>query len=426
MTTTMAMTASETTSALITVKKTDGRSQAYLLDTAAMLDAVRKFLTTKKLMNLNDSFLLGGTAVDRDQESDVPLSAIVKDNVLTIGQASGGSAIDTDDGVATYNTLNSDQKRAIFNNVQIFRGLRFEKEGLKKSFNNVCSWPEGYEPAANNPRVNTELVSNFAFHKVTTELKISSSNSTSVNVSSPYGSAEAEYKTEKTKTTTKSTVTEYLHTKYVVRKVDLQIDPLKLEVNPAFVAAVKKALKGNERTAEGYYNLVAVLNEYGYYVPVKFTLGGAVLGTDETEIKEFSQAETEKKEFNASYKAQFEKIGGGAAYREASGTDKSTSTSTKYQNITMQLIGGNPGLEKDYPAWAKTLDKPVKWNVADVARYWPTLELLARDDEGRGLLTTAISLIERFAGAPNSARLQPFLDMRAYNTNIQVLVNPFA
>jgi MAC/Perforin domain len=425
MTTTMAMTASAN-STLIEVRKTDGRSQAYLLDPDNMLDAVRVFLTKKGLMNINDSFLISGTAVDRDQEPEIALFSIVKDNKLTIGQPTGGSAIDTDDGVARYNLLNDDQKRAIFDNIQIFRGLRFTANRLDKSFKDVCSWESGYTPVANRPNVITELISNFAFNKVTSELKTTSSDSTSVNVSSPYGSAEAEYKTEKSKTTSKSTVTEYLTTKYLVRKADLQIDPLRLEVKPDFVAAVKKALKGNERTADGYYNLIAVLNEYGYYVPVEFTLGGAVIGTDQTEISDFSVAESEKKEFNGSFKAEFEGIGGGAAYSNASGTDKTDTKSSKYQNITMQLIGGDPGLEKDYPAWAKTLDKAIKWGLADVSKYWPTLELLARDDEGRQLLTTAISLIEKFAGAPNSAKLQPFLDMRAYNTNIQVLVNPFA
>ncbi|HEY0144396.1 MAG TPA: MAC/perforin domain-containing protein [Thermoanaerobaculia bacterium] len=419
-------TASEN-SILVNVKKTNGKSQAYLLDTTDTLDTVRTFLTGKKLMSINDSFLFdGGTAVDRDQEAQITLGDVIKDKVLMIGAPANGSAIDPADGVARYNLLNDDQKRAIFENVQIFRGLTFGANTFGKSFKDVYTWAPGYTPAANTPRVITELVSNYAFNKATSELKNYSSQSASVNVSSPYGSADAEYKTEQSKTTSTSKVTEYLSTKYIVRKADLQVDPQSLVVTPDFVAAVRTALKGNESTLDGYHNLVSVLNDYGYYIPVEFTLGGAILGTDQTDISDLSEAETHKQEFNASFKAEFEGIGGGGAYGEASGSDKTTTTSTKFQNITMELIGGSPGLEKDYPEWAKSLNAAIQWGMADVSKFRPTLVLLASDDEGRQILGTAINLLDKFASAPRSAELQPYIDMRAYNSSLQVLVNPFA
>jgi hypothetical protein len=420
-------TTTDGTSVLVQVKKTNGKSSAVQLDTASTLTAVRAQLTTKKLMSINDSFLVDSTTgVDRDDEGSVKLSEVLKDKVLLIGLATDTSPIGTDDGVARYNLLNDDQKLAIFENVQLFRGLTFASDTFGKTFKDVYGWESGYSPTANNPRVITELVSNYAFNKVTKEIKTFSSDSTSMNVSSPYGSAEAEYKTEKSKTTSSSKVTEYLMTKYIVRKVDLKVDPQRLTVSPAFVAAVKKALKGNERTADGYANLIAVLNDFGYYVPVEFTLGGAILGTDSTQISDFSEAESEKKEFNSKFKAEFEGIGGGAAYSQASGTDKSNTTSSKYQNITMQLIGGDPGLEKDYPKWAESLKPAIKWSMADVSKFWPSLLLLAQDVEGRQLLGTAITLIEKFGSTGNTARLQQFIDMRAYNTTMQIAVNPFA
>jgi hypothetical protein len=421
-------TTTDSPTTLIQVKKTNGKSQAYQLDPASTLLTVRTFLTSKKFMSINDSFLFDSTTtVDREQESTIKLSDLVKDKgILLIGVASDTSPISTDDGVSRYNLLNDDQKQAIFDNIQVFRGLSFGTATFGKTFKDVYSWAVGYTPAANTPRVITELVSNYAFNKATSEIKTYSSDTSSVNFSSPYASGEAEYKTEKSKTTSTSSVTEFLMTKYIVRKVDLKVDTQRLLVNPAFVAAVKAALKDNAKTAEGYANLIAVLNEYGYYVPIEFTLGGAILGTDQTKINDFSQAESEKKEFNSSFKAEFEGIGGGAAYNNASGTDKTNTTSTKYQNIAMQLIGGDPGLEKDYPKWAESLKPAIKWSMADVSKFMPSLLLLTSDDEGRQLLSTAITLIERFGSGGNTARLTPYIDMRAYNTTMQIAVNPFA
>lgn len=423
----MTTTANDSTLLLVQVKKTNGTSQAYQLDTTSTLAAIRLFLTGKRQMSINDSFLVDSTTpVDRDQEATIKLADVLKDKVLLIGVSTDTSPIATDDGVSRYNLLNDDQKKAIFDNIQVFRGLTIGSDTFGKTFNDVYTWAAGYTPAANNPRVITELVSNYAFNRVTKEVKSFSSDASSVNFSSPYGSGEAEYKTEKSKTTSSSKVTEYLMTKYIVRKVDLKVDPQRLVVSPAFVAAVRNALKNNEKTAEGYSNLIAVLNDFGYYVPIEFTLGGAILGTDSTQISDFSEAESEKKEFNSSFKAEFEGIGGGAAYKNASGTDKTNTTSTKYQNITMQLIGGDPGLEKDYPKWAESLKPAIKWSMADVGRFLPSLLLLAQDDEGRQLLGKAINLIEKYGSNGNTARLQPFIDMHAYNTTMQIAVNPFA
>lgn len=420
-------TTTDSTTMLVTVRKTNGKSQAFLLDPTSTLTTIRAFLATRHMMSINDSFLTDSTTtVNREQESAIKLSDVLKERVLLIGVSSDTSPIATDDGVARYNLLNDDQKQAIFDNIQIFRGLAFGTDTFGKTFKDVYTWSAGYMPAANMPRVITELVSRYAFNKATSEIKNYSSDTSSVNLSTPYASGESEFKTEKSKTTSTSNVTEFLMTKYIVRKVDLKVDTQRLVVNPAFVVAVRNALKDNEKTADGYHNLIAVLDDFGYYVPVEFTLGGAILGTDQTTISEYSQAESEKKEFNSSFKAQFEGIGGGAAYKTASGTDKATSTSSKYQNIMTQLVGGDPGLEKDYPKWAESLKPAIKWSMADVSKFMPSLLLLTSDDEGRRLLGTAINLIERFGGSGNTARLTPFIDMRAYNTTMQIAVNPFA
>lgn len=412
---------------LFVVKKTDGRGQGYMMNETDTLDKVRAFLTSKELMNINDSFLLdGGIAVAREQEAIITLALFAKDDKVLIGLPTTRSPITpADDDVARYNQMNDDQKRAIFNNIQIFRGQVFGEQTFGKSKKDVYTWAPGYLPDANMPRVTTEFISDFSFSKVTSELKQYSSNSSSLSVSSPYGSAEAEYKTEKSTTTTTSKVTEYLITRYIVHKVNLTVNPQQLRPTDAFVAAVKAAIKNNEHTADGYANLIGVLDEYGYYIPVDFVLGGAIFATDTTTIDDFSVAVSEKEEFKASFKAEFEGIGGGGSSGSTSGSDNTKTRSHKYQKICLQQIGGKPGYEKDYPNWADSLKSAVNWNLADVQSFWPTLMLLAKTAEGRDALGTAINLIEKFSGYPTVQKLQRYLDMRAYNTRMQELLNPF-
>jgi hypothetical protein len=275
------------------------------------------------------------------------------------------------------------------------------------------------------PRINTELTSNYSFSKVTHDLTVFGSSSTSVSFSSPYASGEAEFKHEQSKTTSSSKVTEYLVARYVVRKAILDVDPTKLRPADAFVAAVKKAVTGKEDSQEGYTNLMQVLNDWGYYVPIQFTLGGVIYSSDSTQIDDFSDAESEKDEFSGSFKGEFNGIGGGAAYKQASGSDSKTTSSTKYENITLQLIGGKAGTEKDYPSWAASLDPPVAWQLAEAQKLYPSLMLLNTIKDARAALGSAITIIDRYAGYPGASTLQPYLDMSAYNTVMQELLNPF-
>jgi hypothetical protein len=415
--------------AMVRVSRTDGKSESFLLDTSDTLDRERVFLEGKGIMTDDDAFLFQGTSgIDRGQEPSISLDKILKDNVLTIGEPTDTSPIvGTDDGTARYNQMRPEQRKAVFDNIQIWRGLTFTKDGFGKTFKNVCSWTSGYAPAANTPRVNTELTSNYSFSKVTHDLHVFGSQSTSVSFSSPYASGEAEYKTEKSKDTSSSQVNEYLVTRYIVRKVMLQVDPSSLVASPDFLKAVKQVTdnKDDADNIQGYYDLIKALDVWGYYVPIEFTLGGVVYSTDSTKISDFSEAESAKQEFNGSFKAEFNGIGGGAAYKNASGSDTKTTTSTKFQDITLQLIGGTEGLEKDFPKWAESLKPAINWALADATKLYPTLVLLASTDAGRDALTTAIKLIERYSSHPKAHEAQPYLDMQAYNTAIQELVNPF-
>lgn len=412
---------------IVTVRKNDGTRPSFQFDTTSKLSDIRIFLSDRRIMSSTDSFLLAsGSDIARDQEGQIALSAILKDGELWVGLPSNLPGLDTQDNVARYNRLNDTQKRAIFENVEIFRGFAFNRDGFDRTYRNVYSWRPGYLPDATMPTTHTQVISELAFTKAMREVRTFSSDSTSMSISAPFASAEAEYKTEREKTTTSSKVTEYLMTKYIIRKVMLRVTPNNLVANPDFLSSVNAAIEKREYTSEAYYRLLSVLNEWGYYIPVEFALGGAVLGSDETSVAEYTEAEKEKEEFKASFKAEFDKIGGGAAYQSAHGSETTTSTTHKFQNIQTRVIGGASGLEKDYPKWAESLEPAINWGVPDIKKFWPTLLLLNGSNEGRRDLTFVIKLIERFASHPNAIKFLPYLDMQEYNTQMQVILNPYA
>ncbi|HEY0012514.1 MAG TPA: MAC/perforin domain-containing protein [Allosphingosinicella sp.] len=414
------------TATLITIIRTDGAAHALSLDTSEMLSAIRVLLTGRSLMGSGDDFLTpANVAVEQSDEGTIALSDIVKNATVLIGEATNVSPIDPHDGVARYNALTDDQKNAIFANIQIFRGLTIGADGFGKTFNDVYSWKDGTLPAANMPTVLSEITSSYSFSKVTHDLAVFGSQSASVSLSSPYGSAEAEYKTESSQSSSSSEVTEYLVTRYVVRKVLLLASPSDFVVAPGFVSDVATALSGDQMTSANYFNLLDTLGKWGYYIPLQFTLGGVIYATDQTTISDFSEAESNKEEFNGSFKASFEGIGGGAAYGQASGSSTTTTTSTKFQNLELQLIGGQVGLEHDYTKWAASLDNAVDWELAETTSMYPTLALLAGTPQGNDLLGTAINVIENFSPIPTAAAAQPYISMQDYNTAVQSLLNPF-
>ncbi len=415
------------TNRLITVKKTTGDSKAFYLDTSAKLDEIRQQLKSEGFMTDQDYFLIGsdGTQVAKSQERIIPLSALIGENdAITIGVENPISSIANNDGVERYNLLNDDQKRGLFNNIQIYRGLTMtESLGFAKTFKDLVSWQDDQLPVANQPRILTEVQSHFSFSKVTHEMTVFGVDKASVSFSSPFLTARSEYEHEKKNTENSSLVTEYLTAKYIARKVSLSIASQILVVNSQFLVAVRDAIENNENNINGYANLLEVLNEWGYYVPLEFTLGGVLYSKKSKQISEFSQAEEEKQTFSASFEATFKQIGGGAAYSNAQGSSSNTTETNQYEETSIQQIGGRQGTTNDYNEWIKSLDTAINWDVSYYNRLFPSLALLKTD---MPTLNKCIRLINNFSSYHTVADRQPYLDMKAYATNIEAMFNPWA
>ncbi len=406
-----------------------GNTKSEAMDTTQLLSDARVFLRSKSLMAAQDFFLTkGGTEVDPTAEGQVPLSSILVDDVLTVGVPATVPA--SPDAVSSYASMAGAQRNTLFANIQIFRGLTVTlEEGFAKTFKDLYSWTS--PPEANTPRTVTEVQYKYCFNEVTHSLHVFGADTASVSLEAPFGSAQADYSHESSKTTSDKTVTEYITARFLVRKVSLKTEIGNVVVAPDFVAAVEGAVancqSGNTASeTAAYSSLLDVLNEWGYYVPGTFDLGGVLYSTDSTKITEFSDAETEKQAYGGSFKASFDGIGGGASYNHSSGSETTTTSSSKFQDLSINQVGGKPGTTNSYDDWAKSLDLWNYWALASASQLLPSLYLLARGDENaKSALNISLRLIDGYHSAANFQSIQPCLDMGGYATQIETLLNPF-
>jgi len=383
------------------------------------LTSIREFLDSKSFMSNADNFIYQNAIVSKEDESDILLKKLVglnATNPLIVGVVQ--NVLPTPDAsIDSYNRLNTSQKLALFQNIQIFRGLTASTDkGFDKTFKPcIANWNEDQLPAYVKPSFVTEININSSFSEVGQSMAISSIESTSTSVSTPYGGGEASFEHAKKNTTSSREVKQYLTGSFYINKVDLDVDVENLQLLKDFEADILKAVQVNN-PIDQYYNLIQTLNERGYYVAKSFTLGGVLLTKSSTEISEYSESEYEKKEFSVGFKMAIDGFGGGSDYSNTQESESTSSTTTKYTNLSLTQKGGNPSLE-DYNGWIKSLNPAINWDVVKYNKLYPTLALLS----DKRLLHHCLSLLNKYSTYDTVKDLQKVIQIEDYATQIEVL-----
>ncbi len=412
---------------LLTIKNTNGKSTSVKLDTDKTLLVVRGELEKREVMSGSDIFLHNDAEILPSDEQDIQLSDLIDASGTIYVGSSLDKGIKADPDMEDYRDLTESQKTDLFNKCQIFRGLIFSKnDGITKSFKDLFSWK--LLPSMQTPRINTEELSYYSFSKVTQDLNLITNDKLSVALDTPYVKVDSEYSNEKSKSSSASTVTEYLLAKYVVSKASFDIDTSTLAANDEFVIAVNQAVCSEESDKDKMCNLLHVLNEWGLYIPQRFTLGGALYSTEETKISDFKQSEEEKTAFTASVKASYASVSGGGSYSHSSSEKSESSSSSKYTNIVINQIGGTPGQTKKKDGLAESLRFARYWQIVNVENFYPSLMLLntskASGTDPR-LLAKCLRLMNNNVYHGAVKQLQPYVNMYNYATSIESLINPF-
>lgn len=409
---------------LIKVEKSDGQSatpesKAFRLDTSAKLSDVRGVLKSKGFMGDTDAFLLDNSPIDASDEAETPLSDLLGDTLalpLKIGRrkADLGEA-STDGNLQRYASMLPEQKQALLSRLEIYRGLTITKNGLERSANQALAplhddrLPAGTRVTANDTR------SDYTFHETTQKLFESSLDTASVSLTTPYGGGNASFEYARSKSTDSKTVTEYLVGRKLIQKVKITLGFADLMLTKTFQDEVLNALK-KEQTNKGIqaYNLVDKLNKIGYYVPLEFTLGGALLTTDETRITEWSQAETEKQKFEAGVDASYGGISGNAKASHEEEKKNEQGETNKYKGLTFKQVSGKAVDPESFPQFLSSLESSINWDVIAYHQLCPSLALLS-DNKVRNY---CLNLLDKYGTYDQIIELQPYIDLIGYSTDV--------
>lgn len=402
---------------LVLVEKTDGEKKNYSLNLDATLNDIREKLTQEGFMAEDDEFLLHNAPIDTQDEATVTLKEVVGDDglmPLQIGTVESGLEA-PDKSVDRYNRLNVNQKIALFNNIQIYRGLTVSPgKGFSKTFKPcIASWHGDQLPNSVKPSYVTQVIVDYSFSEVTHSMSTSNVDKASASLSTPYGGGQTSFEYAKKTSTSSKKVEEYLTGKFLVNKVDLQVDLANIQIVKDFEQQVLTAVQASE-SIDQYTNLINTLNERGYYVPTRFTLGGILISTSSTKISEFKEAESEKTDFSVGFKVAIDGFGGGDDYSHSERKDSSSSSTSKYSNLSITKKGGRADTSK-YDDWTKSLNPAINWDVISYDELYPTIALLA----DMRLIRYCMNLMETYNTYDTVKDLQAVISIAKYATQVE-------
>ncbi|MFT5229767.1 MAG: hypothetical protein ACI9EV_002921 [Urechidicola sp.] len=399
---------------LVTVIKNSGeRGSVVSLEVDDMLSATRVTLIGDKLMTKDSSFLLNGNPLDRGAEATTPLSLLLdgKDKLYV-----GGSTLaplDPEKAVDEWNSFGDAAKNALFNQINIHHGLIMTEDGFSRSYSNAI--PVAWDLDAvsqRKPATVSKVTSDYTFSKTTKEMITKNVQTGSVTFTAPFASANAEFEHSKETSSSEEHVTTYLISKFIAFKIGLQVEAKNMKATTEFMDAVKSAILEHQDDVNGYSNLMAVLDKYGYYVPSNFSLGGALLTESSTQIDTFADAQTEMDKYSFGFSAAFDGIGGGAAYSNSDTSTVSTTSSNEYSKQTFQQIGGESGTNNDYAKWIESLASASNWDVATYDVLIPTIALIGLSNQAVG--NACYNLITKYSTYDSVKDMQTMIDMNGY------------
>lgn len=401
------------------------------LDNELPLSQIREQLQAAGIMTADDYFLFKGNTAQAalsaesifklqdvicaDIDADAPADVFT----LYIGQAHGEQISEDLTQYHKWENLSLAQQRQVLAVSYAARGFTLNlKQGLVRSFKDAYALKE--LPLSTDIGANTLTQSDYAFSKAARDLKLNFSAGASLDLKIPFFDAGAEYKYQQEHSVSSEQAEEYLLYKLLVIKAKLKLEQRHMQVNPQFVNDAFAAVKVQD-PARSMGKLLSVLNEWGFYVPLCFTLGGMMYSSEQTKISDFKEAASESHAFSSTVQSKF--VSGGFSF-DSTGSE-STEISSKYKNSMIIQIGGTEGSSISAEVFASSLENPLQWKIIDTAQVLPTVVLLNNHGmEGLplDLGTLCIDLINEHYNLPIAVNMEPCLNLHAYATHAQRLL----
>jgi len=340
-------------------------------------------------------------------------------------EVSGQITLDTNTGLKDVKSaknffeLSLEERSKVIVYNQLDHGLIMDGQNFQKS---MFCLVQDLKFHALTPQKTVEYHTLSTFSKQTRDVANATGYAGSIKVVTPY--AEGGVEAQKNASENELKENQELHVVSFCKfpKVHLLIDRKALTPSEGFKQAVDKAIKGeptrgNEKIFynESFLKLKEVLDEYGYYFPTSFRLGGT-LKTNKTLTKETATTITAAEQaVSGSLSASIGGYGGEASlgYKNT-GKEKKEDVNQKL-NLSIEAIGGNPAYINSQNLFAQSLAESVSsWGILDYRKLIPSIELLE--------LSVASKCAKIINGADDKFKHDTEVDWKNYTKSINTIV----
>ena len=304
-----------------------------------------------------------------------------------------------------FQDLKDYEKEDLYRRLELKKALtvnkiRSEDEDwvISKAFKEAIYWTT--EPNWIVPRKIASFTVDVSNSFVTRQLTKSFSKETGTLGAGLFGDLDYNSNKESSgSTSVNATTKSYLLAEYKRPKLFLSVDWNSIQLNDDFKNKLKEALNTNELSS--FAKLNYLLNEYGYFVPMKFVIGGKI----STQAEVNSQISSDSQQYQSFASGFASKLN--LLSNQALGVSSQSTTSSKKQsNINKSDIGdmkleyyGGIGSVLDFNGWIASLNYYQIWQVIKYSNVVPIICFF--DEE---LRNKAIRAFIRYSYYPDTGK----------------------
>lgn len=386
------------------------------INVTQVLKNLRIDLESKGLMLPNEEYFLTRQIINDIAQ----FSYIYDEHVIKACQI----LVDHNDNLHLYVGRSSRQQLSIAN--RFLSGMQPDNDTgkWKMLMTKVAVFKSNFQPLERKPSdiSDNQFESNSFLVREKFERAIEGIDETTLSVSTPWVSANAGYTQTNTDESSSSSEMIYSYARYVCGKKEVEIDPLQLLPSRPFVKKLD-AIVGHEYPSnlQRAIDLVKTLNEYGWYVPVHYVLGGSFRIQEETQKTAKSSLEKTSKSLRAGLEASFKSIASVSANTKHDHSDTTRqSNETELSNAQKSSVGANGAL--DIQSFLTNVENEENWQIIRYIKFYPTLVLLKTSDDWT--FVECVKLLRNYYYFDEIKQLQRQIDVEKYMVMMSVAASP--
>ena len=278
----------------------------------------------------------------------------------------------------------------LYERLELRKGLTINKiqpEGedwiVSKTFKNAFDWKTDSPPNWKVPRKNGYWTVDILKSSENRELKKIFSDYTSNQNFSLFAldskSSNKSFESSSLNATDKS----YLLAEYVIPKLILSLDLESIQLDQIFIHKVNNAVEKQKNNEWLFFvKLNDILSEYGYFVPLKFTIGGKISAEREVN-SQISSNSKQYKSFESSFAAKlnlfnFQAPEVSSTVKTSGNTDSNRNTFSE-EGIELEYHGGIGSALTSPNEWIASLNSYLAWQVIKYSDFVPIIYFFEKE-----------------------------------------------